>query len=683
MFIKSLSLEHIRSYEKATIDFSVGTTLLAGDIGSGKTSILLALEFALFGILRGKTSPQEFLSHDALQGKVTLFCELQGKDVIISRSIKRTRTGIVQLPGEIQINGEKETLVPTELKAKILTLLGYPESLLAKSTNLFRYTVYTPQEQVKMILFESSDERKDVIRKIFALDKYKIIQENITHYITSLRERTEHLKGQTDDVKTLTQQLHSYKTRLQQFTKELPHLEENEKRAVLEQKKAKEALEKMQKEKTAQEKLLASLTLAKQKLQGEKDFLQDYILQEQNLKEKIQLLEKDKPPKDFSEIASQEEKIKQALLVIADRKVKLHQKYGELIKSDKQAKNLINNISQLTTCPVCQQEVHSQHKEHISQEQGKIIAENNKKRVKLQSIEATIVEKEKKILLLQQTYQKKQIERALYLRQQKELEQNQQQIMRISEKISHQKKILTQDALLVTRLQKEIATLKNISDEKEKEQIKKTDEQARLTSKALNQVKGQVKILLEEISILEKTLEEKEKIEQSIAKLSSLKTWLTELFLPLLVVMEKKILLKIYQEFNAHFIQWFDQLLPDESLEVKLDEDFTPVIIQNGYDTSVMNLSGGEKTSVALAYRLALNKVLNDYFSSIYTKGLLILDEPTDGFSSEQLDRLRDVLLEIGVKQIIIVSHEQKLESLADHILRVEKTGMYSQIRTF
>ncbi len=54
-------------------------------------------------------------------------------------------------------------------------------------------------------------------------------------------------------------------------------------------------------------------------------------------------------------------------------------------------------------------------------------------------------------------------------------------------------------------------------------------------------------------------------------------------------------------------------------------------------------LSGGERTAVALAYRLSLTQVLNSFLSKIRTKEVVILDEPTDGFSSEQIDKMRDL----------------------------------------
>ena len=121
-------------------------------------------------------------------------------------------------------------------------------------------------------------------------------------------------------------------------------------------------------------------------------------------------------------------------------------------------------------------------------------------------------------------------------------------------------------------------------------------------------------------------------------------------------------------------------LIDDENIYSRLDDSFTPVIEQNGYEVSFTNLSGGEKTSAALAYRLSLNKVINDVIQQVKTKDLLILDEPTDGFSSEQLDKVRDVLEKLNLKQTIIVSHETKIESFVENVVRINKSGHESKV---
>ena len=60
---------------------------------------------------------------------------------------------------------------------------------------------------------------------------------------------------------------------------------------------------------------------------------------------------------------------------------------------------------------------------------------------------------------------------------------------------------------------------------------------------------------------------------------------------------------------------------------------------------------------------------------------LLILDEPTDGFSKEQLFKIREILDELRCLQVIMVSHEKELESFADQVMKIEKKDGFSQIK--
>jgi len=121
-------------------------------------------------------------------------------------------------------------------------------------------------------------------------------------------------------------------------------------------------------------------------------------------------------------------------------------------------------------------------------------------------------------------------------------------------------------------------------------------------------------------------------------------------------------------------------MLVSDVFEVSLDDEFTPVIIHRDYELDYQYLSGGERTAIALAYRLSLNQVVNSLLSKIKTRDIVILDEPTDGFSEQQLDKMRDVLRQLEVKQLIIVSHEQKIEGFVENVIRFRKTHGISGI---
>ena len=54
MILNSLVINNIRSYDHEEVVFPRGISLFEGDIGSGKSTILMAIEFALFGLVLKK-----------------------------------------------------------------------------------------------------------------------------------------------------------------------------------------------------------------------------------------------------------------------------------------------------------------------------------------------------------------------------------------------------------------------------------------------------------------------------------------------------------------------------------------------------------------------------------------------------------------------------------------------------
>ena len=133
MRIKKIRLNNIRSYKDQEIKFPEGSLLLAGDIGSGKTTILLAIEYALFGLQPGQKG-SALLRNNANMGEVCLEFEIEGKTIIIERKLKRSSKAIANDSSSIIIDGEKSELSTTELKTKILNLLGYPAEFIKKNS---------------------------------------------------------------------------------------------------------------------------------------------------------------------------------------------------------------------------------------------------------------------------------------------------------------------------------------------------------------------------------------------------------------------------------------------------------------------------------------------------------------------------------------------------------------------
>ena len=118
MIFKRVKINNIRSYENAEIIFPSGSVLLSGDIGSGKTSVLLAIEFALFGLQPGQRGAS-LLKIDTNEGFVELEFEIDDDSIVIKRTLKRKKT-VTQDSSFVTVNVKTEEKSTTKLKNFVL-----------------------------------------------------------------------------------------------------------------------------------------------------------------------------------------------------------------------------------------------------------------------------------------------------------------------------------------------------------------------------------------------------------------------------------------------------------------------------------------------------------------------------------------------------------------------------------
>src|SRR5512137_1305076 len=105
MILKKLKIKNIRSYKEQEIEFPEGSTLLMGDIGSGKTSVLLAIEFALFGLQPGQKG-NSLMRNNENEASVILEFEVDENQVTIERSLKKSGKSMAQADTAVTINNE-------------------------------------------------------------------------------------------------------------------------------------------------------------------------------------------------------------------------------------------------------------------------------------------------------------------------------------------------------------------------------------------------------------------------------------------------------------------------------------------------------------------------------------------------------------------------------------------------
>src|SRR3989344_1038181 len=338
MLLKKIRLENIRSYISEEINFPDGSVLLSGNIGSGKSSILLAIDFVLFGLSSGLGNA--LLRNGEENGSVELHFRLDDKDVIIKRSLKRKNKSVTQDYGYLIINNEKIEGSATELKAKILELLNYPKELLTKSKDLiYKYTVYTPQENMKAILIGDKDSRLETLRKVFGIDKYKRIVNNSDIFLKGLRNKVK-----------------EFEIRVEKMD------EKNNKN-----------IEKDIKEKN---KLRNEISINEINIKNYRSLIERENLEINNLKIEINELEnelKNKKEEDANKLIEERRKINETIINLEQDIRDLRDKIVELNSKKKTSEGLKKQISELNNCPTCLQDVNDEHKRNIiSKEDGKI-----------------------------------------------------------------------------------------------------------------------------------------------------------------------------------------------------------------------------------------------------------------------------------------------------------------------
>jgi len=808
MLLQRLYLKNIRSYVDQTLEFPEGKVLLSGDIGAGKSTVLLAIEFSFFGTKRGELSGEALLRKGEKEGIVRLEFSLDNKNYIVERKLKRAKTGVEQTNGVILVDGVANDLMPIEMRAFLLDVLGYPKELLSKSKDLiYRYTVFCPQEEMKSILADDDESRLETLRKVFGIDKYKKVRDNLSivgkelrtkqqiieGIIASLPEKQNLFEQKNLQEKQLREKLNEIKNQIfsqsetvKKYQKDYDELQkrwqdlssknkEKESLIVLQserkknvvslqdelrsmEKKTSELNVEMEKKmpsyleverqvKELQENIGKYQTLSSQTEERKKSFLQQ---QKQSI-EKINDLEtKEKQllPKQQQFIVLEKEIIVLTLPNLENLEKQLFEttskiKEHELIINS--CKKIINEISSIAKCPLCLQNVDSNHKHQVSEAEQRKIDSSSKVTVELQQqlkknqesfLEAKKIhqQSQEKRLLLEKlrievsqlenifeeknknktslnkikddlvilenqinelakqdiSLKKKELEQKqsslleikLFEQKQKQFEENKQRQVVLKKQFDEISSSIKETDLTILNVEKLIQELPEIERKTSalKSDLERNKELFRKNELNFASSEKESIMLRKEIDEMKKIILELDGKKSELDKMQKLRQWSEEFMPQLAYTIEKAVFMKVYNEFNVLFKEWFSMLLEDETMSVRIDDSFAPIIEQNGHEIEFSHLSGGEKTSCALSYRLALNKVVNEVVSTINTKDIIILDEPTDGFSAVQLDKIRDVLDNLGMRQTILVSHEAKIESFVDHVLKISKKGHESAL---
>jgi len=449
-------------------------------------------------------------------------------------------------------------------------------------------------------------------------------------------------------------------------------LEDEEDHLDGELKAVKKEFSKFQEEKVKMSKVMGEVPLLEKVIQDknnqikdENEQVQKYQKKVDELAQKIEKLQDVEKPTDKTE-----EELQKDIREMGDEELRLRK-----VETEIDAKILdYRSIEENKICPTCDRPVRPDAFKHKIDKKIK-----DKEAASLKVKECVkALEEAKELLTKLKIYNEA---RGRLKEYQEQLEGHQEEVKKRKAKVKELEGQVEDAKKKIDAAREELKRLEAIS-----KRIEELEEQMESINAELKSVRNQITVarttitsLTKEIGEYQKQVKQKEDQRKKASLLKEYRIWLEDFFIPTLGTIEKHVMMNINQDFNQNFQKWFAMLVEDSSKDARIDEDFTPILEQDGYEQDIYYLSGGEKTSVALAYRLALNSIVQKVSTGMESN-LLILDEPTDGFSKEQMSKVRDILDELGCPQVIIVSHEKELESFADQIFKVEKDNGISKI---
>ncbi len=169
-----LQIEGLRSFRAPQVIDFTGRDYIAviGDTGAGKSSILEALTFALYGrtTFSGQ-GHQELMNASSTALRVVLAFDVGGEHWEAARTLRRDGTGRVS-PGVTSLRHLDDEGTPIESFEKARAVTAKVESILGLNDEAFLRTVVLPQGQFARLLVDDDPSfRSNVLRQIWRTDE--------------------------------------------------------------------------------------------------------------------------------------------------------------------------------------------------------------------------------------------------------------------------------------------------------------------------------------------------------------------------------------------------------------------------------------------------------------------------------------------------------------------------------
>lgn len=687
--ITSIELGDFLAHSNTKLQFENGVTVFVGDNGAGKSSIIDAITFALFGEHTRKSN-KGLIRRGSNQGFSKIGFSINGKQYEAVRKVDSK--GALAATFSEMVNDERIEIAAGERKQFGESMTQQVEQVIGLDFEKLKIASIVQQGELNAIINAKPKEFKELLNAIIGIDKLDVAAESMKIVNKEFREQIKEKIGFDDThIEILLRDLEKYENEIKEAIPEKNKLESNQKEIETKVNELREKIEidtpKVDKINQLESRKKELVEYAKEAIKG----IQEQISQnERKIHDCEGCFEHAEQKNDLeSKILKVEQAVEDTLKKIQE----LTSQTGSL-----KEKQLLASKLQLkdNKCPVCDSNVDKLNplfqEEHLKEEmiciQKEIVSKENEREMynqkrkefseKLQhsrDAEATLrahsINNKEELLLIQKDVQSK--------------KENIQKIpsiggslTEISQIDSHAKTIFEN----ITKLETETKGF----DEQEFSNLKKTVNQKQMELSQINQQIGAITEKIskgeQQIKSIQSAVSELKIVKEYVGNLNEIQTNVFSRDGPVATSLRSWALNTISAKTSEYLT-----LLNTKIQRILLSEKSRDVSITCYSKSEVLeleSLSGGEKVSVALALRLGMASLLG-----ASNLNLMILDEPTTHLDAERKKSLVGVLSQLSNisnsetrMQFLIISHDAEIfeNSTVEQIYKFESSEQGSKV---
>ena len=685
--ITSIELGDFLAHQNTKLEFENGVTVFVGHNGAGKSSIIDAITFALFG-QHTRKSNKGLIKRGANQGFAKINFSVNGRNFEAARKVD-TKGSLSAKLSELKDNDQIE-LAAGERKQFGESMTSEVEKIIGLDFEKLKIASIVQQGELNAIIKAKPKEFKELLNAIIGIDKLDVAIESMKIVNKEFREKIKEKIGYDDThIDILSRDLERNQNEIEQSIPMKEKLEEEQKSL---QKEVEEIRNKIETDAPKIDKINQLELRKKELLSYAKDAIREiqeeisqnerkirdcqgcfeHATQKEDLESKINKVEEaiEDTIKKIQEMTNQIASLKEKLILAAKLQLK-----------DNKCPVCDSNVDKLN--PLFQEE---HLKEEINSLQDQIFSKGkekemyNKKRAdfseKLQSArdaEATLrahsISNKEELLKIQEDVNLKKQKIPLTINN---------NLVEIAQIDSHAKMIFEN----IIKLEEETKGF----DESEFLELKNSVE---TKQRSLSQADQQLGAIIEKIS---KSEEEIVKIKKASQELLTVKDYMsgieqiqTNVFNrdgPVATSLRSWALNTISVKASEYLA-----LLNTKIQRIHLTEktrDISITCYSKNETLDLESLSGGEQVSVALALRLGMASLLG-----ASNLNLMILDEPTTHLDAERKKSLVGVLSQLSnisnsesPMQFLIITHDAEIfeDSTVERIYKFESSENGSKV---